>query len=165
MGRFAPQKNHKKIIEIFAEYKKINKDSKLLLIGDGELLPETKEQVDLLNLQKDVLFLGLKANVQDYLQAADLFLFPSVHEGLGIVLVEAQCSGLPVVASTNVPKLAVMCEDIFKFVDLDSPISSWTDAIDSFKSQKRKSRKDELAKNGFDEESAKIIIENLYIEK
>ena len=108
-------------------------------------------------------FLGLQNNVQDFLQAADLFLFPSVHEGLGIVLVEAQCSGLPVVVSSTVPKLACLCDDIFKFVDLDAADAVWADAIKSFEKTKRVSRKETLKKLGFDKETAAKIVEKIYL--
>ena len=163
VGRFAPQKNHKKLISIFDAYLKINPNAKLFLIGDGDLLNETKEQVKSLNIESKVIFLGLINNVQDYLQAADLFLFPSVHEGLGIVLVEAQCSGLPVVASNTVPKLASLCDDIFKFVNLDADDVVWANEIKSFEKVKRISKKENLKNLGFDKITAAEIVEKIYL--
>ena len=163
VGRFAPQKNHKKIINVFDAYLQINPNAKLFLIGNGDLLNETKEQVKSLNLENQVKFLGLKNNVHEYLQAADLFLFPSVHEGLGIVLVEAQCSGLPVVVSSTVPTLACLCDDIFRFVDLEADDKVWAEAIQSFVKTKRVSRKEVFKQLGFDKETAAEIIEKMYL--
>ena len=163
VGRFAPQKNHKKLISVFDAYLKINPNAKLFLIGDGDLLYETKDQVKALKLENSVNFLGLKNNVQDYLQATDLFLFPSVHEGLGIVLVEAQCSGLPCVASNTVPSRACLCEDIFKFVELKADDNLWAEEINKFVLTKRTSRKEALKELGFDKETAAEIVEKIYL--
>lgn len=106
IGRFTAQKNHKFILGTFNEYLKHNPNSKLLLLGDGDLLNKIVEETSKLGIDNNVIFVGRKANVNDYLSAMDLFLFPSTFEGLGIVLVEAQLNGLSCLASTNVPKEA-----------------------------------------------------------
>lgn len=112
VGRFVQQKNHDFLIDIFSEVYKENKNTVLLLIGDGPLEEKIKEKVNKLNLKDSVYFLGIKENVNEIMQAMDVFVFPSLYEGLGIVLVEAQCSGLPCVVSEEVPKEALILDNI-----------------------------------------------------
>lgn len=118
VGRMSYQKNHEFLIEIFKEIKKIIPESKLLLIGTGPLESKLKEKVKKLNLKENILFLGLKNNVEDYFQAMDLFLLPSHFEGLGIVGIEAQTSGLLSVFSDVVPK-EVQVTDLCEFISLE----------------------------------------------
>ena len=128
VGRFIPQKNHERIVEIFYKFHKINKNSVLLLIGDGKLKGNIEELVKSMNLEESVLFLGQRDDVNDIFQAMDIFLFPSLYEGLGMVLIEAQCSNLECVASTEVPKV-VKINDNFKFISLDSSSDAWVKNI------------------------------------
>lgn len=94
IGRFCKQKNHNQLIDIFNEYQKNNPNTKLILVGTGEELENIKEKCIKLNLSNKVIFLSNRKDT-DYLYSAfDIFLFPSLFEGLGIVLIEAQMSGL-----------------------------------------------------------------------
>lgn len=93
-GRFAPEKNHLFLLDIFAAYHSKAPDSCLLLLGDGEQMPQVKEKACQLGVEDAVIFAGRRENVPDYLSAMDFFVFPSVYEGLSLALVEAQCSGL-----------------------------------------------------------------------
>ena len=104
VGRFEKQKNHKFLIRVFKELYKRNKSSRLLLIGDGSLKNELINLVKSEQLESAVLFLGNVDNVEYYYNAMDLFLFPSLFEGFGIVAIEAQCNGLPVIMSRAVPE-------------------------------------------------------------
>ena len=128
VGRFVEQKNHRFLIDIFNEYHKENKNSILMLIGQGPLLLEIKEKVKKLNIEDKVLFLGQKENIYDYYNAMDLFLFPSLYEGLGMVMIEAQVNGVSCVASTEVPKCTKI-NDFVKFVKLSDDISNWVNSI------------------------------------
>ena len=128
VGRFIPQKNHERIVEIFYKFHKLNKNSVLLLIGEGKLKRHIEELVKSMNLEESVLFLGQRDDVNDIFQAMDIFLFPSLYEGLGMVLIEAQCSNLECVASTEVPKV-VKINDNFKFISLDSSSDVWVKNI------------------------------------
>lgn len=103
VGRFAYQKNHEYLIDIFNELLKTKKDSVLLLVGEGELKPHIEEKVKSLGIEENVLFLGGRDDVSSLMQAMDLFLFPSHFEGLGVVLIEAQASGLVCVVSDGIP--------------------------------------------------------------
>ena len=126
VGRFHPQKNHKFLIEIFAKIKERKDNAKLLLIGTGDLENSIKKQVQKLNLQNDVLFLGNRTDVNDLYQAMDIFIFPSLFEGLGIVAIEAQASGTPIVCSNKLP-LEIEISSIYKKLSLNETAEAWAD--------------------------------------
>ncbi len=127
VGRLSYQKNPIFLIEVFNECKKINKNLQLMIIGEGELKPKVIEYVNQLNLSKDVIFLGNVVNVFDYYNAMDCFLLPSLYEGMGIVNIEAQVSGLPTIVSDQVPK-EVQISPLIQFVDLNNS-KKWIDKI------------------------------------
>lgn len=160
IGRFVAQKNHTFLIDIFAEYHKQNNDSLLLLIGQGPLQDEIKKKVKDLNLDDSVQFLGQRKDVSELYQAMDIFMLPSLYEGLGMVLIEAQAAGLPCIASTEVPKIAKVT-DLVQFENLDDDKKEW---ISLFVSQKEKNDRNnkinQISNNGYD-----IKIESKKIEK
>ncbi|MFD0682117.1 MULTISPECIES: glycosyltransferase family 1 protein [unclassified Paenibacillus] len=99
VGRFDKPKNHAFLIDIFAELSKEKPDSILVLAGDGPLRLNIEKKVADLNLEEKVKFLGVRSDINRLLQAFDVFVFPSVHEGLPVTLIEAQGAGLPCVIS------------------------------------------------------------------
>lgn len=104
VGRFYPQKNHEFLIDVFAELHKQRANSKLLLLGDGPLQEHIEQKVETLGLTESVIFAGLQKDPAPFYSAMDVFAFPSLWEGLGIVLLEAQYNGLPCIASSAVPE-------------------------------------------------------------
>lgn len=102
VGRFHDQKNHSFLIDIFNEVHKIDSDTVLLMVGVGPLQKSIKNKVKELGLEDNCLFLNNRDDVQDLLSAADVFLFPSLYEGLPLTLIEAQTSGLPIVCSNTI---------------------------------------------------------------
>lgn len=102
VGRFSFQKNHKKLIEVFYGYHMHNKESKLLLIGEGELEGDIHDQVKALQIEESVIFLGRKNNVFEYLSAIDVMVMTSRFEGLPVTAVEAQMASLPCVLSSEI---------------------------------------------------------------
>ncbi len=124
VGRFVEQKNHRFLIDIFNEVHKQNEKSILLLVGQGPLQEEIKEKVKSLGIDDCVKFLGQRNDISELYQAMDLFLFPSLYEGLGMVVIEAQCSNLPCVVSTEVPETVKININI-EFVDLSDDSSYW----------------------------------------
>lgn len=127
-GRFAEHKNHAFLIDVFSEIVKIRPDSVLLLIGGGELKEEIKQKVKLLNLEEKVKFMGIRADVNELYQAMDVFVFPSIFEGLGIVNIEAQASGVLTVCSTAVPDEANISPN-YMAISLDEPAENWARMI------------------------------------
>jgi len=138
VGRFVEQKNHRFLIDIFNEVHKQNENSILLLVGQGPLMEEIKEKVKSLGIEDCVKFLGQRNDINELYQVMDLFLFPSLYEGLGMVAVEAQVSGLPCVVSTEIPEIAKVTEKI-TFINLENKIEIWTEII--FKYLKNINRK------------------------
>lgn len=103
VGRFSPVKNQALILEVFATLLRQCPDAVLLLAGDGELRPEAERRASELGISNSVRFLGVRSDVPDLMQAMDVFLMPSLYEGLPLVLVEAQAAGLPCVISDSIP--------------------------------------------------------------
>lgn len=128
VGRFNPSKNHTFLIDIFAEIVKKRKDAYLILVGEGNSMEDIKNKVSKLNLQDNVLFLGLRSDVYNLMQVMDLFLFPSLFEGLPVVLVEAQAAGLKIVTSTGVPREADLTNSL-EFYDLKLSPKEWAEKI------------------------------------
>lgn len=106
VGRMMPQKNQSFLLKVFAKYHQKNPKSKLMIINDGPLFEELQARVTDLKITDSVIFVGPKADLYRYYSAFDIFTLPSLYEGLGIVLVEAQANGLNCIASTNVPREA-----------------------------------------------------------
>lgn len=137
VGRFVKQKNHNFLIEVFKEILELESNSLLILIGVGELQGKIKQKVDQIGIQKKVLFLNNRNDVNRIMQAMDVFVLPSLYEGLGIVLVEAQYLGLPIVASDKIPEVAKV-SDNFKMISLAEEKSNWADCILKMRNMKRK---------------------------
>ena len=129
VGRFRTQKNHVFLIDIFNELKKINPNVVLLLVGDGEKQEEISHKVDNLQLSKDVIFTGSRPDVNDLMQAMDVFVFPSLYEGLGIVLIEAQASGLPCLISDTIPDESILVSNLVTKKSLDLAAKDWAEQI------------------------------------
>ena len=110
VGRFCKMKNHNKILGVFCEFLKLYPNSFLFLIGNGELFEDIERQVNELNLNNYVKFIGNTDEVAAYLSSMDIFILPSLFEGLGISAVEAECSGLNVYVSDGVPDEAILTD-------------------------------------------------------
>ncbi len=128
VGRFMYQKNHKFLVEIFAELLKREPKAFLLLIGEGELQESIIKYVNELGIADNVKFLGQRADVHRLYQAMDVFLFPSHYEGLGMVCIEAQAAGLPCLASDAVPDEAKAMENM-EFLSLNDTAKVWADEL------------------------------------
>lgn len=164
ISRFVNGKNHKLVIKIFKEIHKKNSNSILCLIGIGPLENKIKKMVKKYNLEDYVLFLGYKEDVNNYYQAFDIFLFPSLYEGLGLVLIEAQISGNLCFASSNVPNEVIITNNI-KFISLNKNPTYWSNNIlNSYKKYKRQSHTIEAKKNGYDITKEVKKLENKYKE-
>jgi glycosyltransferase involved in cell wall biosynthesis len=118
VGNINTQKNHEFLIRLFKLYNDENSNSLLILIGDGPLKQKVIDLVKKLQLQEKVIFLGIKNDVNNWMQAMDILVFPSLWEGFGMVLIEAQAAGLPVLASNVVPSI-IKINDNVSFLDLN----------------------------------------------
>ncbi len=166
IGRFVAQKNHDYLIDIFNEIHKKNNNSILLLAGQGPLMEDIKNKVKELNLDDNVKFLGQRNDANELYQAFDVFLLPSLYEGLPVVGVEAQASGLLCYLSDDMTKETKVL-DITKFMSLNNTPEEWANNIlDDVKKYKRiDTSKEMTAKNFNIKEEAKKLEEyylNLY---
>jgi len=130
VGRFEPQKNHARLVEIFDAVRARGRDAWLLLVGQGSLRAEVERQVSSLGLRDRVIFAGPRGDVpQLMLGGMDCVVFPSRFEGLPLVLVEAQAAGLPcIIADTIAPETAVVPR-LVRQLSLDDSTATWADTI------------------------------------
>ena len=105
-----------------------NLNYKLILIGNGPDEEKIKQEIQKLDVKDRIILLGYKENIEDYLSASDIFLFPSIAEGLGIALIEAQANGIPCVCSNNIPKEVIKNDNVLA-LDINNEIEMWIDSI------------------------------------
>jgi glycosyltransferase involved in cell wall biosynthesis len=148
IGRFNKQKNHDYLIDIFHEVVKKKSDVILLLVGEGHLRTQMEKKVANLGLSDKVQFLGLRSDISDLLHAMDLFLFPSLFEGLPVVLVEAQAAGLQCMISDSITNECDITGRI-EFLSLQQRPENWADQILST-TYEHFDTSDMLIKKGYD---------------
>lgn len=164
VGRMEKEKNHNFILDIFEKLHNIRSDSTLVLVGDGSYRKSIQRRIIELKIQESVIILGEKKRVSDYLQAMDAFIFPSLFEGFGIALLEAQCSGLQCIGSANIPVAAFVTENA-KRIPLDEPERWINTLLEIEKGYDRKSKDIELTESGYDTETEIKKIEKIYMGK
>ena len=155
VGRFDPQKNHTFMIDIFQAVRVQNPKAILLLVGNdaGDGGKDIHQKVEQLGLTRWVRFLGIRSDVADLMQAMDVFLFPSLFEGLSVASVEAQAAGLPVLISDGVP---IECKktDLVHVLPLRESPEAWAKTVLKIAQTPRRNTYEEIKAAGFD------IVEN-----
>lgn len=149
VGRIETPKNPMFMIDVFSEILKKTPDARLLWVGDGTLMPCVKEKLAQLNIKDKVLLVGSKDNVSDYLQAMDVFLFPSLWEGLGMSLIEAQATGLPCVCSEVIPDEARVTDLMIK-KRLTDTAEVWANVCLSVSQKAREDQSDKIKAADYD---------------
>lgn len=162
VGRLSYQKNHSFLIDIFNEVLKKEPNSILMLVGVGELESTIKEKVQKLGLTDKVLFLGNRSDVNELYQAMDVFVLPSFFEGIPVVGVEAQFSGLSCVFSNKTPE-EVSFTTINHFLDLNEPVSNWANVILKERDRQREHAENYLSNRNYDIKSAYNILQDYYL--
>lgn len=165
IGRFGKEKNHEFLIEVFRQIKNFNKNSKMLLVGNGEEFENIKRKVISLGMEKDVIFTGVRPDVNRLLQAMDVFVFPSLYEGLPVTMIEAQAAGLQCVISDKVPNESIITEGMVTVKKLSDSAEEWAECILSKKDLEREDVSGDIKKHGFDIKSAAKRLEEFYIGK
>lgn len=161
-ARFNAAKNHLFLIDIFNELKSKITNSKLLLIGDGELREQITEKVNSLGLTNDVIFAGVVPNVYDYEQAIDIFMLPSLYEGLPLSIIEAQISGLKCFTTEGTVSKECSVTDLVSYLPLERGAKYWAEEIYKAKDYNRYDRLDEIKKAGYDARTSSYELENIY---
>ena len=160
VGRFSFQKNQEFLVDALSLLIQRGSKSVLMFIGVGETMNEIKSIVHDKNLDNKIFFIGSVSNVNDYMQAMDIFAFPSRWEGLGIVGIEAQAIGIPLIASTKVPLEMKLIADV-EFLSLDN-IDTWVDCLDREVLKLRVDNTEIIRECGYDIELTAKNIRTLY---
>ena len=149
IGRISSQKNPQGLIDIFTEVAHRRDDAVLVIVGDGPLRNMAEDYVAVKGLKDKVTFVGERHDVSRFYSMFDVFCFPSLYEGLGMVLIEAQMNGLPCVASTEVPRAADLT-GLVEFLPLDAPHAQWADCLLAAKRADSAQCRKQIAAAGYD---------------
>lgn len=165
VGRLAFQKNPLFLLDVYSSIQQKIDNAVLLMVGEGDLKNEIEKKISLMGLEDKVILYGTSDNVCDLYQAMDLFILPSRHEGLGIVLIEAQASGLSCVVSKDVIPQEAFVTDLISSISLDNPAETWADAclksMELAPSAKRKDYSAIVARAGYGIESEAEKLQNI----
>lgn len=162
VGRLYEIKNQSFLLSVFSEFLQKRPDSKLILVGDGPDRNALEQLAEQKGIADRVIFVGNTNDVAGYLMAMDVFVFPSKHEAFGYAVIEAQASGLPVIASNSLPDAVKLSENV-SFLPIDNDcISKWVDAISSAHCEKRDNGIEIVRKAGYDIETTIKQVEELY---
>lgn len=161
VGRLANMKNHLFSLKVLHECVKINPNYCLLIVGDGDLKSQIKKEIITLGLENNVMMLGNRNDVNELLQAMDIFLMPSLFEGLPLSLVEAQASSLLCFISTNVHD-GILDDNLVISLSLDDGAKKWANKINSKLHYIRKDTRKLISDNNFDSSSNSKWICNFY---
>lgn len=165
VARFSHQKNHGFLLSVFSEIHRKKPDSKLYLVGQGELEQEIRSRVSELDLADSVVFLGSRSDVGDVLTAMDAFIFPSFYEGFGTVMIEAQCSALPTLASDSIPCETKLC-DCVEFASIKEAPAVWAEKILSLiKKTERRDNSALIRENGYDIRQSYTWMQQFYLDR
>ena len=162
IGRFVPQKNHKFLISVFSEFKRCNPNSKLVLVGTGPLETDAKRCCDELNISDSVIFAGVRNDIPSLLSAFDIFLLPSLYEGMPNTVIEAQASGLLCIISDAITKQADVTDGV-TYVSLQKSPNEWARLILESKDKPRMENGEKMREEGYSiEDTVRIFIELCY---
>lgn len=164
VGRFDYQKNHIYLLEVFSRLFEIEPKSKLVLVGDGHLNDKIKQRIEELNIADNVMLLGSRKDVNELLNAFDVFVLPSLFEGLGIVLIEAQANGLKCIASNTTPREVNISGNVDFLATNKSEIDDWVRLILNNTIVDREINRDIFILSGYEIKNEAKKLEELYFE-
>lgn len=162
VGRFSWPKNHRFLLDVFAEIRQRRPEAVLLLVGDGELRPQVEEKINSLGLEKSVCLTGIRSDVPRMVQTMDVFLFPSLYEGVPVTMVEAQASGLPCYISKNVPPECKMT-DLVQSIALSQSAAEWAEKILTSENIRNSDTRGDIQKAGYDIKENAVWLQNYYL--
>lgn len=165
VGRFNYPKNHDFIIDVFAALHRIYPNVKLMLVGDGQGKMEIEKKVAKLGLSESVHFMGVRSDVNELLQAMDVFVFPSLYEGLPVTMVEAQAAGLPCIMSDRISKECIVTDGLVTVQKLSDSAEIWAQQILSLQGRERRDTSAEVKAHGFDVVENAKWLEEFYLER
>lgn len=161
VGRFHEQKNHRHLLEVFAEIRKRRRDAVLMLVGTGSREALIREWIQELGIEDAVIFTGLRFDIPQLLSAMDVFVFPSFHEGMPNTVIEAQATGLPCVIADTITKEANIT-GLVQYLPLTQTAEYWAETALSVVAGERQDTSRAFASHGYDIDSvAKELMELL----
>ena len=134
----------------------------VLLVGGGEDLPKIQAKAQTLGIAENIRFLGVRSDVADLMQAMDVFVFPSLYEGLPVTMVEAQASGLPCLISDKVPEECIITEGLVDVMPLSASADAWAEKVLEKRKCPRTDHSEEVAAHGFDIEAEALKLQEFY---
>ncbi|WP_165247911.1 glycosyltransferase [Adlercreutzia sp. ZJ141] len=162
VGNLGEEKNVSFAIQVLNRLIKQGIDASLVLVGDGPEKERLETMCRSLGIKENVLFLGRCSDVQRYLNVFDVFLMPSLYEGFGFAALEAICSGLPALLSTNIPRDFSFYPFVY-YLRLEDGPESWAEAIaHANRTHNRKDAADIVRRNGYDKSALRSCIQKLY---
>lgn len=161
IGRFQTQKNHRFLLDIFAEVVKRDSRYKLVLIGDGNLRDKIDEKIKALGLENAIIKVGQISNASKMMSMFDAFLLPSLYEGFPTVLLEAQANGLPCIASSTITQ-TIAQTDLIQFLDLELPPEKWADCIISLHKRENEEMYNRIIAERYDVKKVSALFAEIY---
>ncbi len=152
IGRFMEQKNHMFLADIFKCVKEKNKNSVLLLVGDGDLKEQFEEKAIELGIRDSIIFTGIRSDIPALLSAMDVFVFPSLYEGMPNTVIEAQATGLSCLISNTITKEANIT-DLVEYLPLSAAAEHWAQVAMQKLGQERSDTKQAFVDNKYDIQS------------
>ena len=162
VGRFTSEKNHIKILNAFRIISNNAENARLLLIGDGPRREEMEKIADSLDIGEKVSFTGVRADINRLMNGMDLLIFPSIHEGLPVTLIEAQCSGLRCLISDCITEEVVMDPLLVTFKSIEDSDDSWADEGMRLADYERTDGSSAVREKGFDIEDTAKELQKFY---
>lgn len=164
VGNLNYPKNHMFLLKVFSEIKKLNQNTKLVIIGDGADVKDLITEMDKLKIKDNVLLLGRRNDVDKLIHAFNVFVLPSIFEGLPVVLIEAQAAGIPCVVSDTVTS-EVAVTDLITFYSLENNETKWAIKIINESKNGKRNYSDKLKERGYDVKTESGILQNYYLRK
>ena len=166
-GKIYEAKNHQFLVRVFAKIHRKNKKTKLFLVGDGVLRKQIEQQIQMLMLDDYVIFAGMQSDTSEFYSAMDYFMFPSIYEGFGLALLEAQAAGLQCIASEYVPVKTNVTGNV-KYLKLDEDL--WEETfnksynVNACKKREENAR-EKIVQEGYDSYDAAQRLKSIYLGK
>ena len=165
VGRLTAVKNHEFLLNVFKEFLKFKPNSILLIVGKGELESHLKEVAKKLAIEKSVVFLGIRDDINELMQAMDILVFPSIYEGLPLTLIEAQASGLKCLVSSNIASEVKITDDLV-FKDLEDSYVEWAKSILALTEDiNRNDNKKKIEMSGYSIDKTISVLQRIYESK
>lgn len=164
VGNFTPAKNHLFLLEVFQKIERKEPEARLLLIGGGEGMESVKEKAKKMGIRDKIIFTGGRSDVSRLLNAMNVFVFPSLYEGLPVTMIEAQASGLPCIISDHVSDECIVTTDLVSVMPLNECPTHWAEKVLQQSGRGREDHIEEIKEAGYDISTEAKKLENFYLE-